>query len=121
MTWECLPNCGLCCHEPWLFPSEVEPLVAREPVRPYVLVHVSVDPDHYVMRTMDHRCAYLGRDGRCTVYEIRPWVCHHYGPKPEDYCPFIDGTGKARLDKDYRWDQIHPERLKEYREKGVLH
>lgn len=120
MTWTCRPDCGLCCHEPLISLEDAIELMHLA-VRQYVIVRLGngvIKP-----QTMDHRCPWLGTDGKCVIYNHRFHVCWAYGPHPHDFCPFIDGDGTPRPDEGFpdRWLHIQPDRLQEYREKGVLH
>ncbi len=39
-------------------------------------------------------CPMLSREGRCTIYENRPWLCQHYQPKQDALCAEYDGVPK---------------------------
>jgi Fe-S-cluster containining protein len=49
-----------------------------------------------MVSTPEGVCAYL-KNGRCSVYDLRPRVCRLYGHVPEMPCEYIDPGGARRV------------------------
>lgn len=45
--------------------------------------------------TISFQCPQLGDDGRCTIYESRPWLCWHFEPRGGEICVHQHATEGA--------------------------
>ena len=106
------PNCLKCesrCCRYYCFQIDTpESYDEFEDIRWYlchegVTVHIDEEGDWYI--SIANRCAKLGPDDRCTIYEERPLICRTYDP-----------SGCDRTGGDYCYEQefTTPEQLEEY-------
>jgi len=74
-TWACAQGCSFCCHLPvTVTPAEAAAIAPR--VRDWARVEAH----------RGGRCALLGEDDRCTVYDVRPLKCRAHTSVSADDC-----------------------------------
>lgn len=74
--------CGRCCHQPEIVvrPEEIERVsgAARVPIYDFMRDYlVRTDDGRFLFKRTDP-CAFLGEDGRCTIWRHRPQICDDF-------------------------------------------
>jgi hypothetical protein len=76
-----------------------------------------VSPVRPIIEDGDPRCGFLGDDGRCRIYQVRPLICRLYGAGPREIgglrCPRAAGAPAMDV-------RDHDAMLKEYVALGSL-
>lgn len=98
LTCACIAGCSHCCHQSVdVTPFEVAALVKFIGTMPSgprrvalaglrKLASVPLETRRARGSAKTNRCSFLGRDGRCQVYEVRPLNCRFYSSMSEADC-----------------------------------
>jgi uncharacterized protein len=65
----------------------------------------------FILKNVDHRCFFLGKEGLCAIYENRPEGCRFY--------PFILGKGGVVMDEDCPQREVFQPRFEQWMEDGL--
>jgi len=74
----CAVGCHSCCH-PQLTVSEVEARLIRAHLIAHPRLYQSLLELEQRAPFRGERCSFLGSDGGCGIYEVRPVVCRSFG------------------------------------------
>lgn len=88
-TFECKPGCSACCGPIALSKLELKRIVDRTGINPKLLL------TSFRLKTGCINCPLL-KDGKCSVYDIRPAICRIYGASehPRLKCGIVPGPDK---------------------------
>jgi Fe-S-cluster containining protein len=88
-AWDCARGCAHCCHLPVMAtPAEVAFILHRAPVTP--------DQRDRIEAFAGGRCAFLGADDCCEIYEARPLKCRAHTSSSVKAC--ADATRPIPMD-----------------------
>lgn len=97
---KCIKTCQADCCGPVPIPKEtVAKFLPAQPVE-----HRFDLGDHLVLVAANGKCAYLGDDHRCTIYNDRPDVCRKFGDESHVLmtCPYQASNGRIRTRQERR-------------------